>query len=282
MVQYSKNKDLYSIWYNISNEIGKQLFDISNIGNLNYDTIQDSWKGYSEKVTEQFSKYLGVDENYYKNMTTLWTEFTDSMSNQMSNLNVPNKSGYYPWYESWLEYSDKFSKDFTEAIQSQIKQTSDLYEMNDLWFSKFGFPEKQKEDLLEVSHIMSDYWVDMMNKTTEIFKESLNPENNFNMPYKLPEFYQYWTQSYSNLIERLMNTPGFESFKGFSYDQNITGLRAIQKFFADNMKNFGMVDESYRKDYDKIYDRLHDLKSEVDRLTKELDKYNKPSRSKKK
>ena len=106
--------------------------------------------------------------------------------------------------------------------------------MNDLWFNKFGFPEKQRQDMFEVSHIMSEYWLDMMNKTTEIFKETLNSENKLNIAYKIPELYQYWTQSYTNLIERLMNTPSFESFKDFSYDQNISGLRAIQKFFADN------------------------------------------------
>jgi hypothetical protein len=282
MVDKNRNNDLYSMWYNISDEIGKQLFDISNMGDLNYSVLQKSWKGYSENVSKQFSKLMRIDDNYYKDLINLWNEFTDTMSSQISNLKVYEKPEYNKWYESWLDYTDRASKDLTQAIQKQLKAGTELFDMNELWQNNLGMNEDQKQEMFKVTKIMGDYWLEMMGTTTELFKDSLTSKSASDFPQKLPEFYQQWSKSYSNLIENLIKTSSFEIFKGNKYDQNLSGLRAIQHFFANNLKNFGLVDNSSGNGYDELYSELQGLKKDVDGLTKELDAYKVNSTSRKK
>lgn len=270
------------MWYSLSDEIGKQLFDISNMGNLNYNTFQDSWRGYSEKVSEQFSQFTKIDDSYYKNIATLWNRFTETMSSQISNLKVYEPPEYNKWYEPWLEYTEEASKSLTQAIQKQLKAGSEMYDMNELWLNNLGLNETQKKEMIEVTQIMGEYWLDMMNKTTELFKDSLNTNSTSNFTQKLPDFYQHWKESYSSLIERLMNTSIFNNFKDKETDQYLTGLRAIQHFFANNLKNFGLVDTTYGEGYGKVYSELQELKKDVDDLTKEMESYKPSSSSRKK
>jgi hypothetical protein len=279
MSEKKKNNGLYSMWYDISNEIGKQIMDISTIGNLDYSVLQKSWQGYSEKMNQQFSKFMDFDDNYYKNMVTLWKEFTETMNSNVIPVNVYEKTDYNKWYESWLEYSDKISNDFSEALQQNIKKQTELYEDNDLWFNKFGFNEEQRQQLKEFSSIVVDYWLEVINKTTETFQETCRQENSSEYLQKFKELSEYWTESYSNMVERLMNTKGFEKFKDYDLNHQLSGWKMIQQFYNNNLRNFGLNNGA---DLSLLSEELEKLKSEVNKLSSELDGYQKKGSSKKK
>ena len=195
MVEKNKNEDLYSMWHNISNEIGKQLFDISNVSNFDYGTFQDTWKDYSEKMTDKFQQYTKMDENYYKNMVTMWKEFTESMSSQIPKLNVYDKATYTQWYDYWL--------------------------------NKLGLNDEYKQQLLDASRVMSDFWLDMIEKTTETYKDALNVKNNgYDYANKFQEFYEYWTAAYTKLVNNLRDTSIFKNLNDFDpYNKKSTSRK---------------------------------------------------------
>jgi len=280
MVNKNKNGDLYSMWYDISNEIGKQFLDISNVNNLNYGGIQETWKGYSEKVSEQISKFVRLDENYYKNIATLWNEFTESMNSQIPTWNNYSNEYYNNWYENWLEYTDKISKGFTEIVHRQFKQRPEINDINDLWLSRFGFTDKQKQQLLDLSEAISEYWLDVITKSTEIVKDSFNPENHNDLQQKFKEFYDFWTDSYSNTIERIMKIYGYENWNEQYTKYPFPSYDLVQEFFTNHFKALGL-NQYY--EYDKVYKMLEELKEEVYKVTKELTTYkNQPTSRKKK
>ena len=253
--------------------------DISTIGNLDYSALQKSWQGYSETMNQQFSRIIDFDENYYKDMVTLWKEFTDTMNSNILPLNVYEKGNYNKWYESWLEYTDKISNDFSETLQENIRKGSELYEDNDLWFITFGISEEQKQQIKEVSKIMVDYWLDIINKTTEVFKESYRQENGKEYLQKYKELSDYWTESYSNLVDHLMGTKVFERFKDYNLNDQLSGWKMIQQFYNNSLRNLGMNNGA---DLTALSEELENLKSEVNKLSSEFDDYQKKNNSKKK
>jgi predicted nucleic acid-binding Zn-ribbon protein len=272
MVNKNKNGDLYSTWYNISNEMGKQFLDVSSLNNLDYGTIQESWQGYSDKFNEQFNKLLKFDDNSYKDMTTLWDEFTNQMNSQLSSLNVYEKANYTQWYDSWLEYTDKMNKDIQQVIQKQLKQQSELFDSNDLWAKKFGFNDDHKQQMIEASKIMSDYYQDVTNKTAELVKESINSKHTpQDFSRRVQELHTYWFDSCSNMFEHLGDIFGFGMYAKFDLAQTFPGFQAVYKIITDNLQNFGYTNKN---DYSKIESELEELKKQVDVLTTELEKHN--------
>jgi hypothetical protein len=272
MGEKNSSENIYSRWYNISNEFGKQLFDMSNIGNLNYDALQESWQGYSKRMGEQISDLMKVDENSYKDIMTLWNEFTDNMSTQISNLTIYEKDNYSKWYEDWLDNSDRFNKEITDIIQKQLKYQSEIYETNELWLNRFGIKEEQKQQILDMSQIIAEYWLEAVNKTTEIVKESLNPESKTDFIFKFQEFYDYLTYAYSNMIKRLITTSGMEELKDFKFDPNLLNYNKVQELFIKHLKSYGLPSpfnassKDFKSEITELKERLETLTDELDNL----------------
>lgn len=279
MVEKKNNKDLYSMWYNLSNEMGKKLIDIPTLGDLNYGALQDSWKGYSERMSEQMDKLLNTDDSYYKEIVTLWNEFTEHMNTQVTNLNLYDKNNFSKWYETWLEYYDKMNKEFSSAIQYQLKQHSELHEMNELWLNKFNFNDDYKQQILEITRILSEYCQETINKANEIVKRSFEPENNNDLYNNYHDFYKFWTESYLNMTKQLITASNLDAWKDYGSEFDFIGYKMMQKYFNNNLKSFGIADNY---EHDKYNEEFQALKKDVETLSKELGIYKKQSNTYKK
>jgi hypothetical protein len=214
-------KNLYSMWYDFSNGIGKQFLDMSNLGNLNYAKLQDSWKGYSERINDQIYQLMNIDGSYYKDVMKLWSEFSENMNDQISKIKMYDKSGPSNWYDYWLDYSDRISRDISNAIQKQFDSRSELYEMNELWLNKFGFNDDQKQRILETSKILYEYWFDVMKHANDLINESSKLDRATELPKRFQEFFEYWSKSYSNLIEHLMEITPIETWRDYNPKEDL-------------------------------------------------------------
>ena len=116
MVNKNRNQDMYAMWYDLSNEIGKQFFEISDIGNMNYANLQEFWNEYSKRMGQQIYELMILDKDSYKGMLTLWEDFKDQMNTQISYITNFKDNNYIQWYEKWLDYTDRIKKEFTEVI----------------------------------------------------------------------------------------------------------------------------------------------------------------------
>lgn len=279
MVDKNKPEDIYSAWYNLSNEFGKQFFEISKPGNFNYDALQESWKGYSEKMKDQLNKIMRLDENTYKDMASLWNEFTENMSSQLTSMNVYEKASYSEWYENWLDYTDRINREFSEVIQKQIQRQAEVFDTNELWMNKFGFNEEHKQMILDISQILSEYWLDVINRTTKIVKESITPDSKLDFNYKFQEFYDYLTSTNSNLIKRLMNTLPMENLKGYDLNKSLPNIQLMQDLVTNNLKYF---DTMGYYGYNRLSDEIESIKREVDSISEELGNFRRASKSSRK
>lgn len=270
MAYSDDRKNLFSMWYDFSNGIGKQLLDMSNMGNLNYTKLSDSWKGYSERINDQIVKLMGFDDNYYKDVWQLWSEFSETMNKQLSNMGSYEPTNYSQWYEYVLDYGDKFSKDFTNAIQKQFGQTSDLYDMNELWLRTFNLSDDQRQKILDSTKAISNYWFEVLNHATELIKDYSTYDKNTDLANRYQEFYNSWAKSYTELMENFTNLTPMELWKDFKPDEDFLGLGLVQKFIKENLKLYN-VNNQY--EYDSLYKELDHLKEEVENLTKQLDEY---------
>ena len=141
--------------------------------------------------------------------------------------------------------------------------------MNELWMTKFGLNEEYKQQIMDTSRIMSEYWLEAVTKTTEIVKESLNPGSKIDFANKFQEFYDYLTWSYSNMAKRLVEIQGLNNLKDYNITQYPLDFNLLQQFLTNNLHNFGF----HNNDSDKLYKDIETLKNKVTELSKELDKY---------
>ena len=168
---------------------------------------------------------------------------------------------------------------FLVAIVNNLKQQSELNEMNELWRNKFRLTEEHKKQIMEMYQIMSDYWQNVMDKSTDIFKESMDSKNNLDFAGKFSEFYKYWFESYSNMVDRLINTSTPEPRIEEDSEPPFLGLKMLKELYKNNMKNF----EVFQK-FNVVYyqQQLQELKSDVDAISEHLNNYKTKSSSRKK
>jgi hypothetical protein len=276
MTENNEKKNLFSMWYDFSNGIGKQLLEMSNMGNLNYVKLNDSWKGYSERINDQLLNLMKVDENYYKDVMQLWNDFSENMNEQISSMGAYEPPSYTRWYDYWLEYGDKFSKDFNNAIQKHWVSQSDLYEVNDLWVKNFNLNDDQKEMIMESSKAISNYWFDVMTQVTNLIKDYTKFEKGTDLANRYKEFYDDWAKTYSTLMEQLSKNSPLELWKDFKPNEDFLGMGIIQKFIKENLKIFNL---NKKYDNENLTDELDRLNQEVERLAAELDEYKNKSGS---
>ncbi len=263
MPESNRKTNLFSMWYDFSNGIGKKLLEMSNVGNLNYLKLSDSWKGYSERINEQLINLMKIDENYYKDVIQLWNDFSENMNEQLSSMSMGayEPSNYTRWYDYWLEYSDKLGKNFNSAFQKHWVSQSELHDVNELWVNRFNLNEDQRERIIETSKAISNYWFDVMKEVTDLMKDFTKLEKGNDLANRYQKFYNSWAKSYSDLIKEISKNSAVELLKDFKPNEDILGMGIVQKFIKENLKIFNS---------NKQYDNSN-LSNELNRLNQEIE-----------
>jgi hypothetical protein len=263
--------------YNLPIDMGKQMFGNSNMGNLNFGTIQKNWQEYSEIFSQEMNNLWEFDENYYKNMSNLWSEFSKTINTGMVKLNGFEKENYTKWYKTWLTDIEDLGNNYNSLIEKQLKDETNLFNIYEPFLLKFGYKEKDIDVITELFQVTSKNFMDMWNNSMGLFTRFMNSVDSTELFDELQKYSDIWQQTNINILKYFTDTSIIENLKEQYQEQNQSFFKMFQQLISTTLENFNL---DYLKNFDKSNTELPEMKKKIEELTQELESYKSQSTSK--
>ena len=265
-----EKKNHIPAWHGLTNNINKQLFEINDLGQFDYNIFQDSWLGYTKRINEEMNKVIKLDEKQYNNMVHFWREFNSSINTEVTKLINFEKENYNLIYNNLLMNIDKNSNELYEKMINQTIDEPKIFELFEKALITLGYTESQTKQLVRISKTLVDLSSEAYNSTRTLINNSVNPDitsKYFNEAQKLIEL---WMVSYPNVVKQLTDISQLEAWQEFYQYQNQLILNMAEKSFKTFFDHFSWIRGDNR---DRLLTEFHELKDKFDELLRDPKEY---------
>ena len=216
MVNKIENHNNISKWFELTDDISKQLLEVSTIGANNVNILQESWQDYSVRMEDEMSKLFKVDQYQISDLISTWKNLGESMNSEMEKINNLEQKSYSQFYGSWLKNAQTILKDFSELLEIQFNQQTGLIKDYEGLLTGIGLGNINNDGFSAIIRSTIEGYISMQDEYLKLLSRSLQSTND--SPQVVQEMLRVpnlWKQLYSDSIELYFNNlQGFFNMMG--------------------------------------------------------------------
>jgi len=258
---------LMEAWFTLSEEMGRQLSQMTGPKAKDAGDIFGTWMEYSNEMGREMLELNRGGPGAYASMRKTWSEWSDRMSEQFSKASGSEMPGMKDIQDAWARNATRINKLLTEQATRQTSAQMDRFAKASEKQSATLKPMSSKDvqDMSDLTTTMAKYWADNYSKVVGSIQGIIEGEGDASGKSK--RIYDAWSGFTSDMMKDVMRTAAFSKWMGSMRDTDLDAMLQARRMSEETLRAMG---SPTRSDMDEVQKSLKEMTMELRSLKQSM------------